>query len=296
MLKTIVLLFTVQLSFSQAWMTNLDIAQRLALVENKMVLMVWEGTTEYPYPVFVNDDSGRRVFISNLFVDEEISPLIWKHFVPVIVNEDRYGVLYAKIKGKRSQKYIEKFNDNSIKIMDANGNILNASDFYYEDLQNITTLIQKYGLNTGYITPELRGYHTEKDFYSSYFLASKYMDYSMYSIEQLRPDLIALSSIYLNEARRFTNKESPEDKQMLQQRCDLLEIQQSLLLKRPKKVLRYLKKIDADEITNANSEFIAFLYYTAYMCRQDADKAEKWKSKISSVNLKKAQMLINLNS
>ncbi len=296
LIKSVFILFTFNLSFSQAWMTNLDIAQKLAMVENKMVLMVWEGTTEYTYPVFVNDDKGRTVFIENLFTDEYISPLIWEYFIPVIVSENKYGSMYYEIKGKRSQKYIDKFNDNSIKIMDINGNILNASDVYLEDLENITKIIQKYGLNTEFIAPELKGYYNEKTFFSAYYLASKYMDYTMYLNKNQRKDLINLSTIYLKEARLLTKTEPKEDQAVLQQRCDLLEVQQLLLLKRPRRVLRLLKRMDAEDINNTNTAFVAFLFYTAHMSQGDNDKAEIWKSKISSVDLKKAQKLINLNS
>ena len=76
--KFVILLFTVNLSYSQAWMTSLDIAQKLATVQNKMVLMVWEETTKYPYPVLVKDDKGRTLFVNNLFEDEDLSPLIWE--------------------------------------------------------------------------------------------------------------------------------------------------------------------------------------------------------------------------
>jgi len=47
-IKVLLIVFTVNLSSAQAWMTNLEIAQKLALVQNKMVLMVWEETTKYP--------------------------------------------------------------------------------------------------------------------------------------------------------------------------------------------------------------------------------------------------------
>lgn len=295
-IKSLFVLLATNFSLAQAWMTDLSIAQKLALVENKMVLMVWEGTTEYPYPVYVNDDRGRTLFIENLFTDEEISPIIWEHFVPVIVNEDKYGEMYYEIKDKRSQKYIDKFNDNSIKIMDTNGAILNTSDVYMEDLENITKIIQNYAIKTDFIATELMGYHKEKNFLSAYFLASKYMDYSMYVNEKLRTELIKLSSIYIKEAQLLVEKEPKEDQQVLLERSNLLGIQQYLLFKRPKKVIRLLKKMDAEDISGTNSVYASFLFYTAYMSIGDTDKAEKWKSKISSVNLKKAQKLINLNS
>jgi galactose-1-phosphate uridylyltransferase len=105
-----------------------------------------------------------------------------------------------------------------------------------------------------------------------------------------------LSNIYLEEALVFLRTSTEEDKLVLEQRCELLKTQESLVLKNPRKVIRQLKKIDAEDLENANEAFIAFLYYTAYMSLGDAEKAEVWKSKISLVNLRKAEMLINLNS
>lgn len=287
--------FTISLSHAQAWMTNLEIAQSLASVQNKMVLMVWEETTKYPYPVFINSENGKTIFINNLFEDELVSPIIWKNFVPVIVSEDQYADLYLKIKGKRSQKYIDKFNDDSIKILDINGNVLNTS-YSSLDYENITTMIQEYALNTEFIAVELMSYKQKQDFYSAYYLASKYIDYSMYMKESVRQEVIDLANIYLSEAAGFVETEKNEDQLLLQQRVKLLKIQEDLITKRPKKVLRQLKRINTEDVEPNNQAFVAFLYYTAYEILNDKTNAEQWKSKISSVNLKKAELIINLNS
>ncbi|WP_369997971.1 hypothetical protein [Winogradskyella sp.] len=291
----VLIFFGMGISFAQAWMTNLEIAQRLAQVQNKMVLMVWEETTRYQYPVFVKDERGRTIYIDNLFEDEQVSPLIWDYFVPVIVSEYRYADLYEKIKGKRSQTYIDKFNDDSIKIMDINGNILNAS-YFTEDFQNITEIIKLYGLNTEYIAQELKDYKSEKNFYSAYYLASKYLDFALYADHKTRSSIINLSNIYLQEAVGYIKEQKPEDRSSLEQRCELLKIQEYLISKRPKKVLRELKKLTKENITESNQPFVAFLYYTAYMSADKPEDAEPWKAKISLVNLKKAEKLINLNS
>jgi len=294
-IKFLFLLFTVNLSNAQAWMTNLDIAQRMASVENKMLLMVWEETTKYPYPVFVNGDKGTTIYVQNLFEDENLSPIIWKHFVPVIVNDDQYSDLYAEIKGKRTQKYIDKFNDDSIKIMDINGNILNVSGSS-DNYQNITTLIQNYALNTKFVAPELKGYQKEKNFYSAYYLASKYIDFSMYMKAEIRSEVMDLATIYLNKSTEFIDENPSEDQLKLTQRVALLKIQQSLITKHPKKALRQLKRMDAKNVEINNQAFVAFLYYTVYRILSDETNAEQWESKISLVNLRKAQLIINLNS
>ncbi|WP_179349489.1 hypothetical protein [Winogradskyella pacifica] len=294
-LKLLFLLFAFNVSYSQPWMTNLDIAQNLALTQNKMVLMVWEESTLYPYAVLANDEIGKTILIENLFESEVISPLIWEYFVPVIVAEHNYAELYAKIKDNRSQQYINKFNDDSIKIMDVNGNILNLSNDP-DNFQNITTIINNYALNTEYISPELIGYKTERDFYSAYYLASKYFDYSMYLKEKARRTLIDLGLIYLNEASEFITANPSEDQKALTERVSLLDVQQYLITKRPKKVIRQLNRMDAENMESNNQSLVAFLYYTAYKAVNDETNAALWESKISSVNLKKAQLLINLNS
>ncbi|WP_299364612.1 hypothetical protein [Winogradskyella sp.] len=295
LITTLFVLFAINVSSAQAWMTNLEIAQRLALVQNKMVLMVWEETTSYQYPVLVRDEKGRTIFINNLFVDEYISPLIWEHFVPVIVSEHRYADLYGKIKGKRSQRYLDKFNDDSIKIMDANGNIINT-DYLTQDFQNITTIIKQYALDTSFIVEELNNYRNDKGFYSAYYLASKYLDFGLYANKKIRSNIVDLSNIYLNEAIELIETQDEKERAALKQRCELLRMQEYLLLRRPKKVIRALKKIKEDTIDESNKSFVAFLYYTAYMSMDKAKDAETWKSEISSVNLKKAQKIINLNS
>ncbi|MDN3494104.1 hypothetical protein [Winogradskyella bathintestinalis] len=287
--------FTHNISNAQPWMTNLDIAQSLAKVENKMVLMVWEEATTYPYHVSVNLSNGTTVIVENMFTDETISPLIWKHFVPVIVSENEYADLYDQITNKRNQRYVDKFNDDSIKIMDINGHILNMST-QLENFQNITTIIQKYALNTEFLANELRGYTLNKDFYSSYYLASKYLDFSMYINSEIRKEIVDLSNIYLTEATSFISENPNEEQHMLNQRVELLKLREYLIIERPKKVLRKLKRMNPENVATKNQPTVAFLYYTAHMILGDETKAEQWKSKISLVNLKKAQMLINLNS
>lgn len=294
-IRASLIFFTVNLSYSQEWMTSLEIAQKLALMQNKTVLMVWEEATKYPYLVYVDDEKGGTIVIGNLFEDEKISQLIWENFVPVIVSESQHANLYKKVKGKRKQRYIDKFNDDSIKIMDANGNIINTS-YVTEDYLDIAKLIKNYALNTQLVTLELEAYKKEKNFYSAYYLASKYLDLSVYVNEAIRSEIIDLSNIYLDEAVGFLEIEATEDKSTLKQRAELLKIQEYLILNRPKRVLRELKKMDAENIESTNEALVNFLYYTAYSILKDEKNIELWKTKVSLLNLKKAQMIININT
>jgi len=301
-MKRFILFFIVMLSFtmpgngqSQEWMTTLDAAKRLALVQDKMIFMMWEASTLYPLPVVVNDSEGNIVLVENLFENEELNNIIWKYFVPVKVSESQYAKLLEEIDGQRSSSYIDQFNDDFIKIMDANGNIVNT-EFWYEGQKiNFTNFISRYALDTSFLKQELLNYNREKDVNSSFRLATQYIDYAALTNESVRQDIINLSAMYLDEAYNLLPESDIENKQGLEQRLDLLKIKQELVLNHPKKVLRQLKRIDTSEIEPINQSIIAFLYFTAYLSLGDENKASEWRSEVSLVNLEKATIIINNN-
>ncbi|OZV69009.1 hypothetical protein [Winogradskyella aurantia] len=293
-IASLVAVFSFYLSHSQEWMRSLPIAQDLAMAQNKMVLMVWEDMTKYRYPVLIKDKYGRNRLVPNLFTNERLSPIIWENFVPVIVNENMYESLFLKIKNKRKQSYIDKFNDNSIKIMDINGNILNTNP-NTGDYENISVLLNKYALNTTYLASELKNYHEQKNFYSAYFLAAKYMDFSLYFGDDVRAEILRLSEIYSDEASSFLIAEPLEDRLVLEQRLALLESKNDVIAGKPQRAYRKLKRIKKDGVLEANQPMFVFLSFTTHMITKRYDKARALKSSLSSVNLKKAQKIININ-
>lgn len=278
---------------SQEWMTNLDFAKRLALTQNKMLFMMWEGATTTPFPVLINDSEGKVYLAEDLFESEELNRLIWNHFVPVSVNEDNYEAMYDAIEDRRSHEYLDKFNDNSIKIMDPNGTILNLANQGGGYL-NLTDFISKYALDTSFLRLELKNYATDPNFYNAFYLSSKYLDYSLFANAALRPELMDLSKVYLTEAKAKISKEDEQKQAALQQRTYLLELESYLLKERPKKVLRKLKRLRSDEIEDVNTEFIAFLYFTSYRLRKDSERATEWIGKVSATNLKKSNLIVKL--
>nr|WP_321236313.1 hypothetical protein [uncultured Psychroserpens sp.] len=280
-----------QISESQEWLTSLGAAKRLALVQDKMILMVWEEATSYPYPVIVEDASGSKVVVDNLFDADYLNKWIWNHFVPVIVSESDYAKLFDEIDGKRTFSYIDKFNDDSIKIIDINGNIVNTAPDYSQFL-NISKLIRKYYINTSFLKGELINYSQQQNFKTAFYLVSKYIDATIYLNESVRPEVIELSTIYLKEAKDYLASGNMENKKMLAQKVHLLEIYQNLALNRPRKVLRLLKRINKTEIDKTNEAMVAFLHLTAHRILKDEKSASAWRSKVSLVNLKKANDII----
>lgn len=293
----LILIFFSAFGFSQSneWMTSLDIAKRLALVQNKMIFAIWEDAASYEYHVLINDKNGKTVIV-NLFDSESLNDIIWEYYVPVKLSESIYLDLFNEIKGKRSESYIQKFNDDSIKIMDINGNIINTNLIDNNKMMNFSSYIAKYAMDTSFLKQELISYSTDKNFTSSYFLVSKYIDYACFSDSNIRSEIIELSNIYLDEANNYMQSSNSSNKIISLQAIQLLRIKQNLVLNKPKKVIRQLKKMRDSEIYRVNQSLFNFLNYTAYELLKDEEKANLWKNKVSLVDLKKANLIININS
>ncbi|WP_460218204.1 hypothetical protein [Psychroserpens sp. MEBiC05023] len=261
------------------------------MIQDKMIIMVWEEATAYDYPVIVKDASGSEVVVENLFEADYLNKWIWTHFVPVIVNESYYGQFYEDIEGKRTIRYMDKFNDDSFKVMDVNGNILNTTPSY-EEILNLSNFIDKYYIKTTFLKSELINYSNEKSFRTAYYLATKYIDAAIYLNKSVRSEVIELSNIYLKEAKAFLVFGQMDKKLELQEKIHLLEIYQNLVLNKPKKVLRQLNRIDLNLLYTSNEPMLAFLYETTYRVLKDEKNASVWRSKVSLVNLKKANDII----
>ncbi len=279
-----------QLSFAQEWLTSFEAAKRLAAIQDKLIIMVWEETSLYQYPVLIIYEND-KVQVQNLFNNEPLNSVLWEHFIPVIVPEYNYDQLYATIKGKRAQAYIDKFNDDSIKVMDSNGNIINTS-YQYDEYLDIVKFIKTYALNTSFLKPEITTYSEQNNLYTTLRLATKYIDYAIFVNEVVRPEIINLSTIYLNETEAMIIDSEHDDTDDVLQRVSLLKLKQELILNKPKKVLRQLKRIDDVEIKDTNQEYVDFLYYTSYLLLKDENNASVWRSKLSLLNLKKANLII----
>ncbi len=299
-MKKTILLFLLTLNalnFAQAqeWITSLDIAKSLALIQNKLIFAIWEDATLDGYPVLINDKEGKLVLV-NLFDNESLYEIIWEYFLPVIISESSYPDLFDEIKGIRKDSYIHKFNDDSIKIMDVNGNIINTNiSDENSKIINMTSFIAKYAINTSFLNKELISYSTEGNFFTSYYLAAKYVDFANFLEKEIRSEIIELSNIYLDEAKDHMQSGYEQNKMISAQAIKLLRIKQYLVLNRPKKVLRQLKKINNSEIHSFNQSLFNFLHYTAFELLNDQKNADLWKNKVSLIDLKKAELLIKNN-
>ncbi len=297
-MKRIILLFLLGLfwithGFSQDWMTNLDVAKRLARVQNKLLFVMWEESMQYDFPVVFRDENGVR-YHTDLLRDESVNQALWDYFVPVVLYETTYDDLFSEMENVRSDEYIQRFQDDDIKIMDPNGNIINTGYFDYEPF-NIVRFINRYSLNTTFLKAQLSNYSRKRNFITAFALGAKYLDFAVLVNTDVRKEITELADIYLEESIRLLEKEEMEDKFRFIQRLDLLKLKKDLILNRPRSVLRQLKRIDPDKINSSNDSLFAFLYYCSHILLENETEAASWKSYVSLVDLKKAELIYNIN-
>ncbi|MCK0110274.1 hypothetical protein MWU58_13310 [Flavobacteriaceae bacterium S0825] len=297
-MKKTILIFLIAFSSiticnAQEWFTSFDVAKRLALVQDKMLLVMWQNTLDYPYPVRLVGEKSVSVVV-DLNENDEVNSLIWKHFVPLILLETEYDKLYNEAKKNRSTWYLDKLKDDSIKIMDANGNILNIEP-YDVPIENLTLLIKKYALSTTFLKHELNNYSKEQNVTTAFNLGSKYLDFSIYVQKNVRPEVIKLADIYFDEAKQYLDKSSLNNKVGFLQRLDFLDIEKALILNNPGKARRLLKRIDEAEIDSTNQTLYNFLNYTTFKLLKKEDDAALFKDKLSAVDLKKTELIVNSN-
>lgn len=274
------------------WMSPLKFAQIKARSENKLILMAWKRSLEIPFPAIVKDKNGKDIYIKNLFESPLINEFLWKSFILVEVDDDFYGELMEEIKGKRSQSYVDTFEDDSLKIMDANGNIIGTSGAFTEVL-NLSKFVIKYNLDTSFLKQELINYDNNKEFYSAFYLASKYVDYSILVNDNVRDEILRLSDVYFAEAEQFLAEDKNLDnKKALYQRIKLIRLKQDLIKNKSGKVIRQINKIDLLEV---NEPLKVFLLYTAYRLKNDVENFSVLEKKLSLFNRKLSQSIVDLN-
>ncbi len=293
------LLFTLLLSvatitsaMAQEWLTSLTLAKKLALSKNKMLLVIWEDSANYSYPIILEDSDGTKV-VTELFESDAVKTLVWKYFVPVIINESMYQRLFDKIDGKRNMSYINRFNDDNVKVMDPNGNILDlrtADEFMTQDL---TAIIKKYALDTSFLEAELNSYFENKNYATTFRLANKYLDFAIYAEDFVKEEIIMLSDIYMLEAEKLLEKSDYTTKEALAQKHALLKIKSYLVMGRSNKVRRLLKKYDLEDIDEINIPLFAFLNYATYRSLDNIEEALPWKAQVLQSDLNKIKFIVN---
>ena len=252
---------------------------------------MWQdAAVELELPI-KNPITGKPNWIS-ILDNEILSETIWENFIPVVISEDNYADMFAEVKLKRNMRYKERFNDDSVKIMDAAGTILNSRLSFEGSWESYFKLLfERYSINTFYIADELRNYNSEPNFTNTFRLASKYMEFVHLNTKKLERELLDVALIYLEEAK---SKAVVTKDFSLVQKCDLLEELYTYAIKnRPKKIIKELERVRESGLFPTNENLFASLSFVANSLLGDKAEASVWKTKVSSVTLKKLELLLN---
>jgi len=274
-------IFMISFASSQEWLTSFKFAKRLALMEDKMILAVWENSSSHAYPVFIEDSKGNKYQV-RLFEDENAAKLVWEYFVPVIISESNYDDLAAEYLTDKNYQYKDRFNDDFLKVMDPNG----------YGILNLTRLIRSYALNLSFLKSEMTGYFENKSFSSAFRLAVKYLDFATYAKDDVKKEIVNLSDIYMNEAKSLLEKSNFDNKSALTQKIELLDLNKDLILGRHRKVYRALKKTNETSIDKINKSLYAFLQYASLKGIGKIEESLKWQDQVSQNDLNKIKFLV----
>lgn len=266
------------LSFSQFQDMPFEIAQKIALDTNKLILLDF-GVTWHDY----NEKMERETWS-----DENVIHLL-ENYIVIKINLDYNLEFQAKH---------NIANVPSIALSDGNGKLLNKFEGYTSKSE-IVKFLEKYSLSTEFLSAELINYSKFPTASSAIRLSQKYLDYSLYLDEDLKNPFRNLAENYLLEAKQKVKTEKPENIDSQLQRIELLSYFRDLYDKKYEKVEKKInKKIKESEIYKDN---IDTYYLINYISSKGLDKTENfksWEQKISSLEntteiIKKANAILN---
>lgn len=265
-------ILSVNTALANNWMTSFEEAKKLALASDKLVLVdfwaIWCGPCKK-----MDTESWSK---------DEVKMLM-DNYVPVQVDIDKNKDLASQY-GVKGIPYIF--------IMDGNGKVLYNS-MSYKRKDEVINLLNKYAIKMSFLKRDLLNYYQNSSFITSLRLASKYQDFCLYLNEEIKPDFLGLSHDYIKESKKFLKSSDIENKNTFEQKIELFEIQEKLILNKPEKALKMLSKLKKEDIDKNNESFYTFLNYTALKQMNDDKNAAKWEDGLMENYLKKANQILN---
>lgn len=255
--------------FATTWYTNFENARKVAITTNKLIIVDFWATWCGPC----------KKMDSEVWSDTEIQKKMGS-FVPLKIDLD--------IK----RNLANRFNVKAIPyifIIDGNGEIVFQSRGYM-DKQETLEMLETYALNTNFLQTEAIQYYKNPTYVTALRLSQKYLDYSLFVDQNVNRDILNLSSIYLREAEKLTDKDQSNYK-MIDQKIELLEANIDLYQNNYRKLNRYLeRKIEDDELKQSNWAIYSFLNYCSAVEQDQQDLVIKWKKEL--INSKNGDVYI----
>ena len=270
-LISLIVILSLNTTFNESsyWMTDFEDAKKLAIASNRLILVDFWATWCAPCNKMESESWGKN----------QIKELM-KSYVPLKINIDHNKTIARKYSISSLP---------SILILDGTGKIIYQTKGYMSKNQLIK-LLEKYNLNTSYLSKELTNYSIKKNFVNTFRLGVKYQNYSLYLNKDIKSDFVKLSNQYLKKAKSLIKQDSELNQIKFIQRLGLIEIQSDLILGKIKKGMKKLKKIKKTEIDKMNLSLYNFLCYLCAIESKNEKTKKELEKHLSKSDLKKVEL------
>ncbi|MGO4912819.1 thioredoxin family protein [Leeuwenhoekiella sp. W20_SRS_FM14] len=259
-LLVVIILLTTSNSFATNWLHSLEDAQKLALGQNKLILV--DFWASWCGPCLKMDKDS--------WSDPEVQSLM-EAFIPVKIDFDRQKNLARSYQVNAIPDFF---------IMDGNGAVI----YHHKGYLNAFGLIQelkKYQLNIAYTTTPAIQYYQKKQYNTALKLAERYMDFALnISDKEVRFNFLQVAENYLNKSEDLLVK-TMSTYNLFEERIALYNLMIDVYRGKTSKVTRVLEKEYSESTIDSRNKAV-FYFLKSCLCEPNDSELAQVSEKLKS--------------